>query len=65
MSVPGIGKLNGAMILGKIGDIKRFSDFSKLLAYVGLDPVINQSGKFNAKHAMRKNVQAQVVSFVR
>lgn len=50
MTVPGIGKLNGAMILGEIGDIKRFSHPSKLLAYAGLDPVINQSGKFNAKH---------------
>ena len=28
MTVPGIGKLNGAMILGEIGDIKRFSDSS-------------------------------------
>lgn len=50
MSVPGIGKINGAMILGEIGDINRFSHPSKLLAYAGLDPVINQSGKFNAKH---------------
>lgn len=50
MSVPGIGKINGAMILGEIGDIKRFSHPSKLLAYAGLDPVVNQSGKFNAKH---------------
>ena len=49
MTVPGIGKLNGAVILGEIGDIKRFSDSSKLLAYAGLAPVINQSGKFNAK----------------
>lgn len=49
MTIPGIGKLNGAMILGEIGDIKRFSHPSKLLAYAGLDPVINQSGKFNAK----------------
>ena len=50
MTVPGIGKINGAMILGEIGDIKRFSHPSKLLAYAGLDPVVNQSGKFNAKH---------------
>ena len=50
MTVPGIGKLNGAMILGEIGDIKRFSHPSKLLAYAGLDPVVNQSGKFNAKN---------------
>lgn len=49
MTVPGIGKLNGAMILGEIGDIKRFSHSSKLLAYAGLDPVIRQSGKFNAR----------------
>lgn len=39
MTVPGIGKLNGAMILGEIGDIHRFSHPSKLLAYAGLDPV--------------------------
>lgn len=49
MSVPGIGFINGAMILGEIGDINRFSHHSKLLAYAGLDPTINQSGKFNAK----------------
>ena len=49
MSVPGIGFLNGAMILGEIGDIKHFSNHSKLLAYAGLDPTVNQSGKFNAK----------------
>ncbi len=50
MTVPGIGKLNGAMILGEIGDIKRFTDPSKLTAFAGLDPVVNQSGKFTAKH---------------
>lgn len=48
-SIPGIGFLNGAMILGEIGDISRFSTPSKLLAYAGLDPTVNQSGKFNAK----------------
>lgn len=37
MAVPGIGKLNGAMILGEIGDIKLFSDPSKLLTYAGLN----------------------------
>ncbi len=37
MTVPGIGKLNGTMILGEIGDIKLFSDPSKLLAYAGLN----------------------------
>lgn len=49
LTIPGIGFLNGAMILGEIGDISRFMNPSKLLAYAGLDPAINQSGKFNAK----------------
>lgn len=49
LTIPGIGFLNGAMILGEIGDISRFSSSSKLLAYAGLDPSVNQSGQFNAK----------------
>lgn len=49
LTIPGIGLLNGAMILGEIGDISRFSNPSKLLAYAGLDPTVNQSGNFNAK----------------
>lgn len=50
MTIPGVGTINGAMILGEIGDIHRFSDPHKLLAYAGLDPTVNQSGNFQAKH---------------
>lgn len=49
-TVPGIGSLNGATILGEIGDIHRFHSSCQLLAYAGLDPSVNQSGKFNAHH---------------
>lgn len=49
MTIPGIGAINGAMILGEIGDIHRFSSPHKLLAYAGLDPAVNQSGNFQAK----------------
>ena len=48
MSIPGIGYLNGAMILGETGNITRFSDPSKLLAFAGLDPSVYQSGNFKA-----------------
>lgn len=48
MSIPGIGYLNGAMILGETGNIARFSDPSKLLAFAGLDPSVHQSGNFRA-----------------
>jgi transposase len=50
VTIPGIGFLNGAMILGEIGNISRFSNPSKLLAFAGLDPTVNQSGKFKAKN---------------
>ena len=50
MTIPGIGYVNGGMILGEIGDITRFSNPSKLLAFAGLDPSVYQSGNFEAKH---------------
>lgn len=49
MSVPGIGAIDGAIILGEIGNIDRFDKPCKLLAYAGLDPTVCQSGKFTAK----------------
>ncbi len=51
MSIPGIGAVNGAMILSSIGDISRFPHPSKLLAFAGLDPTVRQSGTFSAKSA--------------
>ena len=63
MTVPGIGKLNGAMILGEIGDIHRFSHPSKLLAYAGLDPIVNQSGKFNAKRTRMSKRGSKVLRY--
>ena len=49
MTIPGIGYINGGMILGEIGDIHRFSSPNKLLAFAGLDPSVYQSGNFQAK----------------
>lgn len=48
MTIPGIGYINGGMILGEIGDIHRFSSPKQLLAFAGLDPSVYQSGKFQA-----------------
>ena len=46
MTIPSIRYINGGMILGEIGNIHRFSNPSKLLAFAGLDPSIYQSGNF-------------------
>jgi transposase len=45
-SIPGIGTVRGATILGEIGDISRFKRPSSLVAYAGLDPSVYQSGEF-------------------
>lgn len=49
MTIPGIGYINGGMILGEIGDVTRFTNPSKLLSFAGLDPPVYQSGNFEAK----------------
>lgn len=49
-TIPGIGQILGATILGEIGDISRFSHPSKLVAYAGIDACVSQSGKFNSRN---------------
>jgi transposase len=45
-TIPGIGPILGAVILSEIGDITRFKDASKLVAFAGIDPTVKQSGEF-------------------
>ena len=63
LTVPGIGYLNGAMILGEIGDINRFSHSSKVLAFAGLDPSVYQSGNFKAKHTRMSKRGSKVLRY--
>lgn len=42
LTIPGIGYTLGAMIISEIADVHRFSNPTKLLAYVGLDPSVRQ-----------------------
>ncbi|NBJ68015.1 MULTISPECIES: IS110 family transposase [Clostridia] len=47
-TIPGIGPITGATILGEIGDIHKFSNPKKLVAYAGIDTSVSQSGQFDA-----------------
>jgi transposase len=47
-TIPGISTVIGATILGEIGDISRFSNPSKLVAYAGIDASIHQSGNYQS-----------------
>lgn len=46
-TIPGIGNVTAAIILGEIGDINRFDNPSKLVAYAGLDATVSQSGEYD------------------
>jgi transposase len=48
-TIPGIGPVFAATILGEIGDIARFPSADALVAYCGLAPRRYQSGQFTAQ----------------
>jgi len=45
-TIPGIGDVLGAIILSEIGDVSRFKHPKNLVAFVGVDPSVKQSGEF-------------------
>lgn len=47
-SIPGIGEKIAAMIISEIGEIDRFNDAKKLVAFAGIDPSVYSSGRFTA-----------------
>jgi transposase len=44
MTVPGVNVICAATFLAAIGDVRRFGTARKLVAYLGLDPRVRQSG---------------------
>lgn len=47
-TIPGLGPVTAATILGEIGEVNRFATLEKLVAYAGIDATVHQSGQFNA-----------------
>jgi transposase len=50
-TIPGIGVMLAAAILGEIGDVNRFPKLEMLVAYAGIDPTVHESGQFSATEA--------------
>lgn len=46
LSIPGVGFITAVTIISEIGDINGFVKPKQLVAYLGIDPSVNQSGKF-------------------
>ena len=49
-TITGIGNVTGAAIISEIGDISKFDNPRKLVAFAGLDATVTQSGEFEASH---------------
>jgi len=45
LTIPGIGRLAAGIIIGIVGDVKRFPKPESFVAYCGLDPVVERSGR--------------------
>ncbi|MFQ8823838.1 MAG: transposase [[Ruminococcus] lactaris] len=45
-TIPGVGFLTAVTIMCEIGDFSAFRNPKQLFAYFGLDPEVNESGKF-------------------
>lgn len=50
MTIPGVDAIAGISIVAAIGDFTRFDDPDKLVAYVGLNPKVRQSGNSAPVH---------------
>lgn len=49
LSVPGVNVICAAIFIAAVGDIRRFKDHRKVVAYLGLDPRVYQSGTAPAR----------------
>jgi len=50
MTVPGVNMQTAIAFMASVGDIRRFETPRKLVAYLGLDPRVRQSGESAARH---------------
>ncbi|MBI5332115.1 MAG: IS110 family transposase [Candidatus Aenigmarchaeota archaeon] len=48
-TIPGFGRVIATGLAAELGNIKRFANKKKLTRYVGLNPTVVQSGKFEGK----------------
>lgn len=48
-TIPGVSTATGAQIVAEIGDVKRFGGGAAIVKYAGLNPGVDESGKFSAE----------------
>lgn len=51
VTIPGVGPITAACVLGEAGDLARFADGAALASYAGLVPAVRHSGKRTPRRA--------------
>ena len=60
MSIPGVSHLSALTVVAEIGEIDRFDSHKELVSYVGLNPVIRESGDSRFEGSISKNGSGHV-----
>ena len=63
-SIPGGGEITAAHFMAEIEDISRFATYQKLIAYMGTDPSIYQSGESFSKGHITKHGNRSLRKYV-
>lgn len=50
LTVPGVAYTTAAVLIDEIVDVHRFKSFDSLLAFSGMDPIVYQSGNYDASN---------------
>ena len=48
LSISGISHLSGTSIIAELNNLKKFTNASQVIRYAGVNPIVYQSGNFNA-----------------
>lgn len=54
ITIPGIGELTSALLIGELGDVRRFETSNQLNAFVGIDIRRYQSGNYTGRDHINK-----------
>lgn len=63
-SIPGVGEITAAHFMAEVEDISRFATYQKLIAYMGTDPSIYQSGESLSKGHITKHGNRSLRKYV-
>jgi len=60
VSITGVGAVSAAKLIALLGNVARFPNVSKLVAYLGLDPMVRESGDMKCSRRISKRGSVRI-----